>query len=76
MTGAIDQVGHVQPVGAVTEKIEGFFDTCQDLGLTGTQGVIIPQANRGDLIAPPRCRQSVRGGAVPRICGGDDPSGP
>jgi predicted ATP-dependent protease len=35
MTGAIDQVGHIQPVGAVTEKIEGFFDTCQDLGLTG-----------------------------------------
>ena len=30
MTGAIDQVGHVRPVGAVTEKIEGFFDTCQD----------------------------------------------
>jgi ATP-dependent Lon protease len=50
MTGAIDQVGHVQPVGAVTEKIEGFFDTCQALGLTGTQGVIIPQANRGDLM--------------------------
>ena len=53
MTGAIDQVGHVQPVGAVTEKIEGFFDTCQDLGLTGTQGVIIPQANRGDLMLRP-----------------------
>ena len=53
MTGAIDQVGHVQPVGAVTEKIEGFFDTCQDVGLTGTQGVIIPQANRGDLMLRP-----------------------
>jgi len=53
MTGAIDQVGHIQPVGAVTEKIEGFFDTCQALGLTGTQGVIIPQANRGDLMLRP-----------------------
>jgi ATP-dependent Lon protease len=53
MTGAIDQVGHILPVGAVTEKIEGFFDTCQDLGLTGTQGVIIPQANRGDLMLRP-----------------------
>lgn len=51
--GAIDQVGHIQPVGAVTEKIEGFFDTCQALGLTGTQGVIIPQANRGDLMLRP-----------------------
>ncbi len=50
MTGAIDQHGHVQAVGAVNEKIEGFFDTCRDLGLTGTQGVIIPQANAGDLM--------------------------
>jgi predicted ATP-dependent protease len=49
MTGAIDQLGHVQPVGAVTEKVEGFFDTCRDIGLTGTQGVIIPRANAGDL---------------------------
>ena len=53
MTGAIDQVGHVQPVGAVTEKIEGFFDTCQALGLTGTQGLIIPRANRRDLMLRP-----------------------
>ncbi len=50
MTGAIDQVGHVQPVGAVTEKVEGFFDTCRDLGLTGSQGVILPRANAGDLM--------------------------
>jgi len=50
MTGAIDQHGHVQAIGAVNEKIEGFFDTCRDLGLTGTQGVIIPQANAGDLM--------------------------
>jgi predicted ATP-dependent protease len=50
MTGAIDQLGHIQPVGAVTEKIEGFFDTCRDLGLSGTQGVIIPRANAGDLM--------------------------
>jgi len=53
MTGAIDQVGHVQPVGDVTEKIEGFFDTCQALGLTGTQGLIIPRANRRDLMLRP-----------------------
>lgn len=53
MTGAIDQVGHIQPVGAVSSKIEGFFDTCQDLGLTGTQGVLIPQANLGALMLRP-----------------------
>jgi predicted ATP-dependent protease len=50
MTGAIDQIGHILAVGAVNEKIEGFFDTCRDIGLTGTQGVIIPKANAGDLM--------------------------
>jgi predicted ATP-dependent protease len=50
MTGAIDQLGHIQPVGAVTEKIEGFFETCRDCGMSGTQGVIIPKANAGDLM--------------------------
>ncbi|MBI4718017.1 MAG: AAA family ATPase [Planctomycetes bacterium] len=50
MTGAIDQVGHILAIGAVNEKIEGFFETCRDMGLTGTQGVIIPQANAGDLM--------------------------
>ena len=50
MTGAIDQVGNILPIGAVNEKIEGFFDVCADGGLTGTQGVIVPRANAGDLM--------------------------
>jgi len=50
ITGAIDQMGHVQAIGGVNEKIEGFFDTCVDIGLSGTQGVIIPHANAGDLM--------------------------
>ena len=50
MTGAIDQVGHVQPIGGVNEKIEGFYDVCKAGGLTGTQGVIIPLTNAGDLM--------------------------
>jgi len=53
MTGAIDQHGHILPVGGVNEKIEGFYDTCHDIGLTGSQGVIIPQANAGDLMLRP-----------------------
>jgi len=50
MTGAIDQVGNILAIGAANEKIEGFFDTCNDTGLTGTQGVIIPQTNVNDLM--------------------------
>jgi lon-related putative ATP-dependent protease len=44
-TGSIDQHGRVQAIGGANEKIEGFFDVCRSRGLTGDQGVIIPQSN-------------------------------
>jgi len=50
MTGAIDQRGNILSVGAINEKIEGFYDICHDAGFTGTQGVIIPLTNVGDLM--------------------------
>ncbi len=50
MTGAIDQHGHLQAIGGVNEKVDGFFDACRSLGLDGGQGVIIPRANAGDLM--------------------------
>jgi predicted ATP-dependent protease len=50
MTGAIDQMGNVLAIGAVNEKVEGFFDACRVHGLTGAHGVIIPAANVGDLM--------------------------
>jgi ATP-dependent Lon protease len=50
MTGAIDQLGHIQTVGAVSEKIEGFFDICSEAGLSGDQGVILPKSNVRDLM--------------------------
>ena len=49
MTGAVDQRGNVLPVGAVDEKIEGFFDACSASGLTGSQGVVIPAIGVHDL---------------------------
>jgi len=45
VTGSVNQFGEVQAIGGVNEKIEGFFDLCRARGLTGEQGVIIPQAN-------------------------------
>lgn len=45
ITGSVNQYGLVQPIGGVNEKIEGFFDICKARGLTGEQGVIIPQSN-------------------------------
>ncbi|RMF77433.1 MAG: ATP-binding protein, partial [Nitrospirae bacterium] len=45
VTGSVDQHGRVQAIGGVNEKIEGFFDLCAARGLTGDQGVLIPEAN-------------------------------
>lgn len=49
VTGSVNQKGEIQPIGGVTEKIEGFFDICNKRGLTGEQGVIIPIQNIKDL---------------------------
>lgn len=45
VTGSINQLGQVQAIGGVNEKIEGFFDICAARGLSGEQGVLIPGAN-------------------------------
>lgn len=45
VTGSVDQRGQIQTIGGVNEKIEGFFDACRGVGLTGKQGVVIPAAN-------------------------------
>jgi lon-related putative ATP-dependent protease len=50
VTGSVNQMGQVQPIGGVNEKIEGFFLCCRDKGLTGNQGVMIPRANVKDLM--------------------------
>lgn len=45
VTGSVNQLGEVQAIGGVNDKIEGFFDICMRRGLTGEQGVVIPAAN-------------------------------
>jgi len=49
VTGSVNQLGEVQPIGGVNEKIEGFFESCSRKGLTGKQGVIIPTRNTKHL---------------------------
>ncbi|HJV80467.1 Lon protease family protein [Noviherbaspirillum sp.] len=57
ITGSVNQLGQAQPIGAVNEKIEGFFDICAARGLNGEHGVLIPAANvkhlmlRHDVVA-------------------------
>lgn len=50
ITGSMNQHGHVQAIGGVNEKIEGFFDICKMHGLNGKQGVIIPASNTQHLM--------------------------
>ena len=56
-TGSINQLGRVQAVGGVNEKIEGFFEICRQRGLDGSHAVIIPRDNvkhlmlREDVVA-------------------------
>jgi predicted ATP-dependent protease len=45
ITGSVNQLGQVQAIGGVNDKIEGFFDICKQRELNGNQGVIIPAAN-------------------------------
>ena len=62
VTGSINQFGEIQPIGGVNEKIEGFFDVCNHAGLTGTQGVIIPRTNVGNLLLRSDILQAVEEG--------------
>jgi predicted ATP-dependent protease len=50
VTGSVNQMGEIQAIGGVNEKIEGFFDCCRHLGLSGEQGVMIPASNLPDLM--------------------------
>lgn len=50
VTGSVNQMGQVQAVGAVNEKIEGYFSVCKTIGLNGRQGVIIPRSNGKHLM--------------------------
>ena len=45
VTGSVNQLGEIQPIGGATYKIEGFFKACKLRGLTGKQGVMIPVQN-------------------------------
>jgi len=62
VTGSVNQFGEIQPVGGINEKIEGFFKICQQKGLTGQQGVIMPSANVRHLMLAKSVRNAVAAG--------------
>ncbi len=62
VTGSVNQLGQVQAIGGVNEKVEGFFDLCKARGLTGAQGALIPAVNAQHLMLRADVVEAVRAG--------------
>jgi lon-related putative ATP-dependent protease len=62
VTGSVNQLGKVQPIGGVNHKIEGFHAVCKIKGLTGEQGVIIPKSNERNLMLKDEVIEAVQEG--------------
>ncbi len=62
ITGSMNQLGQVQPIGGVNAKIEGFFDACKLQGFSGSQGVIIPRQNMQHLMLRQEVIDAVKDG--------------
>ncbi len=62
VTGSVNQKGEVQAIGGVNEKVEGFFEVCKAKGLTGRQGVIIPESNAQNLMLKEEVVDAVKAG--------------
>lgn len=63
VTGSVNQLGEVQAIGGLNEKIEGFYDLCLARGLSGAQGVVFPEANAINLMLRPDVINAVKSGA-------------
>jgi lon-related putative ATP-dependent protease len=62
VTGSVNQLGKVQPIGGVNYKIEGYYAVCKAKGLTGEQGVMIPKTNERHLMLKDEVVEAVREG--------------
>ncbi|GAB7027755.1 Lon protease family protein [Geotalea toluenoxydans] len=62
VTGSVNQLGKVQPIGGVNYKIEGFYAVCKAKGLMGDQGVIIPKSNERHLMLSDEVVEAVKEG--------------
>ncbi|HEY8485437.1 MAG TPA: ATP-binding protein [Longimicrobiales bacterium] len=62
ITGSVNQLGEIQPIGGVSEKVEGFYATCRIQGLTEGQGVVIPAQNVEHLTLRPEVVAAVEAG--------------
>ena len=62
VTGSVNQKGEVQAIGGVNEKIEGYYEVCRARGLTGKEGVVIPQSNVQNLMLKEEVVEAIKEG--------------
>ncbi|HSB67686.1 MAG TPA: AAA family ATPase [Anaerolineales bacterium] len=62
VTGSVNQKGEVQAIGGANEKIEGYFEVCKVIGLTGEQGVLIPESNVDNLMLKETVVEAIKEG--------------
>lgn len=62
VTGSVNQNGEVQAIGGANEKIEGYFEICKAIGLTGEQGVVLPASNVANLMLKETVVEAIRQG--------------
>src|SRR5208283_4317144 len=62
VTGSVDQYGTVQAIGGVNQKVEGFYRVCKAIGLTGSQGVMVPRTNVSNLMLDPETTGAIERG--------------
>jgi len=62
VTGSVNQKGEIQAIGGINQKIEGFFAVCKGRGLTGSQGVIMPESNVSNLMLKEEIVEAVKEG--------------
>ena len=62
VTGSVNQKGEIQAIGGINQKIEGFFAICKARGLTGSQGVLMPESNVSNLMLKEEIISAVQAG--------------
>ena len=62
ITGSVNQMGEIQPIGGVNEKVEGFYKVCQTLGRKRDLACIIPHQNVRNLMLRKDVRTAVAQG--------------
>ena len=58
----MNQNGENQPIGGINQKIEGMYDVCRVLGLTGDQGVLMPKRNLRNLMLRDDVVEAIKNG--------------